>query len=89
MENKPISFGKPDIIVIPVYDGISSGLDEAFSIVELIAGSASANAIQQTMQYYPAPLIQSKIPLREAVQYKDLIEPVNQKRQNKPKNPNL
>lgn len=42
--------------------GISSGLDEAFYIVELIAGTASAISVQQTMQYYPNPPVESRIP---------------------------
>lgn len=42
--------------------GISSGLDEAFYLVELIAGTASAIKIQQTMQYYPEPPTKSVIP---------------------------
>jgi cyclohexyl-isocyanide hydratase len=42
--------------------GISSGLDEAFYLVELIAGTASAIQIQRTMQYYPDPPVQSEIP---------------------------
>ena len=42
--------------------GISSGLDEALFLVELIAGTASAISIQQTMQYYPEPPVQSEIP---------------------------
>lgn len=42
--------------------GISSGLDEALFLVELIAGTASAIKIQQTMQYYPRPPVESTIP---------------------------
>jgi transcriptional regulator GlxA family with amidase domain len=42
--------------------GISSGLDQAIYLVELIAGTASAIKIQRTMQYYPKPPVNSKIP---------------------------
>ncbi|MCJ8289054.1 MAG: DJ-1/PfpI family protein [Crocinitomicaceae bacterium] len=42
--------------------GISSGLDEALFLVELIAGTASAIGVQQMMQYYPDPPVQSEIP---------------------------
>ncbi|MEL6834005.1 MAG: DJ-1/PfpI family protein [Bacteroidota bacterium] len=46
--------------------GISSGMDEALFLVELIAGTASAITIQQTMQYYPRPPVESTIPKSEA-----------------------
>ena len=64
----------PEVIVIPgtpryvksgnrvTGGGISSGLDEALFLVELIAGTASAIGIQQTMQYYPEPPVQSEVP---------------------------
>jgi transcriptional regulator GlxA family with amidase domain len=42
--------------------GISSGLDEAFYLVELIAGTESARNIQKKMQYYPKPPVHSIIP---------------------------
>jgi transcriptional regulator GlxA family with amidase domain len=42
--------------------GISSGLDEAFYLIELIAGTASAIKVQRTMQYYPEPPVKSVIP---------------------------
>lgn len=42
--------------------GISSGLDEALFLVELIAGTNSAIKVQQIMQYYPRPPIMSEIP---------------------------
>ncbi len=42
--------------------GISSALDEAFYLVELIAGKDSAIKVQQTMQYYPKPPVESVIP---------------------------
>ncbi|PHR28173.1 MAG: hypothetical protein COA38_12540 [Fluviicola sp.] len=42
--------------------GISSGLDEALFLVELIAGTASAIGVQRTTQYYPIPPVQSAVP---------------------------
>ena len=42
--------------------GISSGLDEAFKIVELLAGYEVAQQVQQFTQYYPAPPVASMIP---------------------------
>jgi cyclohexyl-isocyanide hydratase len=42
--------------------GISSGLDEALKLVELLAGTAKARSVQQTTQYYPDPPIRSVIP---------------------------
>ncbi|SDS31043.1 DJ-1/PfpI family protein [Formosa sp. Hel1_31_208] len=51
--------------------GISSGLDEALYLVELIAGTSSAVAIQQTMQYYPDPPVKSSIPEAAAVKFLD------------------
>jgi cyclohexyl-isocyanide hydratase len=41
--------------------GISSGLDEALFIIELILGTAMAMSVQQVMQYYPNPPVNSKI----------------------------
>ncbi len=41
--------------------GISSGLDEALYIVELILGTQEAMIVQQVMQYYPNPPVSSKI----------------------------
>jgi cyclohexyl-isocyanide hydratase len=41
--------------------GISSGLDEAFKLVELLAGYAEAQSIQQTTQYYPSPPVASEL----------------------------
>jgi cyclohexyl-isocyanide hydratase len=41
--------------------GISSGLDEAFKLVELLAGYAEAQSIQQTTQYYPCPPVASEL----------------------------
>jgi cyclohexyl-isocyanide hydratase len=42
--------------------GISSGLDQAIYLVELIAGTASAVKVQRMMQYYPKPPVSSTIP---------------------------
>lgn len=42
--------------------GISSGLDEALKLVELLGGTAIAQDVQQTTQYYPAPPVASVIP---------------------------
>jgi transcriptional regulator GlxA family with amidase domain len=41
--------------------GISSGLDEAFKLVELLAGYEAAQAVQRTTQYYPAPPVASSL----------------------------
>ncbi len=42
--------------------GISSGLDEALKIVELLAGTDVARQVQQFTQYYPCPPVASTIP---------------------------
>lgn len=42
--------------------GISSGLDEALRIVELLAGTEVAQKVQLFTQYYPCPPVESKIP---------------------------
>ena len=54
--------------------GISSGLDEAIYLVELIAGTASAVKVQRTMQYYPDPPVKSTIPNAGTC---PLLEPIN------------
>lgn len=41
--------------------GISSGLDEAFKLVELLAGYKEAQSIQRTTQYYPCPPVASEL----------------------------
>jgi transcriptional regulator GlxA family with amidase domain len=41
--------------------GISSGLDEAFKLVELLTDYATAQDIQQTTQYYPCPPVASEL----------------------------
>lgn len=42
--------------------GISSGLDEALELIQLLAGTGKAQEVQQTTQYYPRPPVQSEIP---------------------------
>lgn len=42
--------------------GISSGLDEALKLIELLTDTATAESVQQTTQYYPDPPISSEIP---------------------------
>jgi transcriptional regulator GlxA family with amidase domain len=42
--------------------GISSGLDEALKLVELLAGYGVAQQVQQFTQYYPSPPVASVIP---------------------------
>ena len=42
--------------------GISSGLDEALKLIELLAGTAAAISVQQNTQYYPAPPVASCLP---------------------------
>jgi transcriptional regulator GlxA family with amidase domain len=42
--------------------GISSGLDEALKLIELLAGGETAISVQQTTQYYPEPPVASAIP---------------------------
>jgi transcriptional regulator GlxA family with amidase domain len=42
--------------------GISSGLDEALWLVELLRGTLVAQDVQQTIQYYPRPPVDSAIP---------------------------
>ena len=42
--------------------GISSGLDEALKLIELLTDTATAKRVQQTTQYYPDPPVSSEIP---------------------------
>lgn len=42
--------------------GISSALDEALALVDLLAGVDVARQVQQYTQYYPCPPVASKIP---------------------------
>ena len=43
--------------------GISSGLDEALKLIELLKGTAAAREVQQMTQYYPDPPVRSTIPM--------------------------
>lgn len=47
--------------------GISSGLDEALKLIELLTGTANAISVQQTTQYFPCPPVQSTLPPPSAV----------------------
>src|SRR3569623_1038635 len=42
--------------------GISSGLDEALKLIELLAGADTARSVQQNTQYYRVPPVASAIP---------------------------
>jgi transcriptional regulator GlxA family with amidase domain len=42
--------------------GISSGLDEALRLVELLRGYEAAQDVQRTIQYYPDPPVASQLP---------------------------
>ena len=42
--------------------GISSGLDEALMLIQLLAGTVAAQQVQQQTQYYPNPPVDSAIP---------------------------
>jgi transcriptional regulator GlxA family with amidase domain len=42
--------------------GVSSGLDEALKLVELLSSYKVAQQVQQYIQYYPRPPVKSKIP---------------------------
>ena len=42
--------------------GISSGLDEALKLIEMLLGTAVAEQVQQSTQYYPHPPVTSSIP---------------------------
>jgi transcriptional regulator GlxA family with amidase domain len=42
--------------------GISSGLDEALKLIELLKGVDTAKQVQQSTQYYPDPPVRSEIP---------------------------
>lgn len=43
--------------------GISSGLDEALKLIELITDRATAEKVQQQTQYYPDPPVTSTLPV--------------------------
>jgi transcriptional regulator GlxA family with amidase domain len=42
--------------------GVSSGLDEALALIELLKGTSTAQSVQQNTQYYPRPPVTSEIP---------------------------
>ena len=42
--------------------GISSGLDEALMLIQLLQGTVAAQQVQQNTQYYPDPPVSSAIP---------------------------
>lgn len=42
--------------------GISSGLDEALRLIELLSGTEAAEAVQLSTQYYPCPPVGGAIP---------------------------
>lgn len=42
--------------------GISSGLDESLALIERVFGTATAQSVQQTTQYYPRPPVDSELP---------------------------
>ncbi|HWA90755.1 MAG TPA: DJ-1/PfpI family protein [Rhizomicrobium sp.] len=41
--------------------GISSGLDESLALIERVFGTAMAQSVQQTTQYYPDPPVSSEM----------------------------
>jgi transcriptional regulator GlxA family with amidase domain len=51
--------GEPRYVVTGA--GISSGLDESLELVKLIAGEATAEATQVSIQYFPDPPVSGKI----------------------------
>lgn len=42
--------------------GISSGLDEALMLIQLLQGTVAAQKVQQNTQYYPDPPVSSAVP---------------------------
>jgi transcriptional regulator GlxA family with amidase domain len=44
--------------------GISSGLDEALKLIALLFGPETAEAVQVTTQYFPAPPVAGRIPAK-------------------------
>jgi cyclohexyl-isocyanide hydratase len=42
--------------------GISSGLDEALALIEMLTSTEVAQSVQQNTQYYPDPPVQSVLP---------------------------
>jgi cyclohexyl-isocyanide hydratase len=50
--------------------GISSGLDEALKLVELLISYQVAQGVQQVTQYYPCPPVASTMPKAEECPFK-------------------
>jgi cyclohexyl-isocyanide hydratase len=46
--------------------GISSGLDEALKLIELLATTKVAQEVQRVTQYYPSPPVKSRLPAANA-----------------------
>ena len=53
--------------------GISSGLDEALKLVELLAGPVEAQNVQLTTQYFPDPPVTGAIPPVAECQFPFLV----------------
>ena len=53
--------------------GISSALDEALFIIQIVMGTAMAIHVQQQMQYYPSPCVSSSIPTQDCCPVKGMI----------------
>jgi len=49
--------------------GVSSGLDEALKLVELLTDYATAQGVQQNIQYYPCPPVASTITQIDTCQF--------------------
>jgi transcriptional regulator GlxA family with amidase domain len=49
--------------------GISSGLDEALRLIEILAGTGAALSVQSTTQYFPVPPVQGSIPASPPCKY--------------------
>jgi cyclohexyl-isocyanide hydratase len=49
--------------------GISSGLDEALRLIEILAGTGAALSVQSTTQYFPVPPVQGTIPASPPCKY--------------------
>jgi transcriptional regulator GlxA family with amidase domain len=49
--------------------GISSGLDEALRLIEILAGTTVAMSVQATTQYFPIPPVQGSIPASPPCQF--------------------
>ena len=49
--------------------GISSGLDEALKVIELLGGYEQAQEVQRNTQYYPDPPVASTLPAIDACEF--------------------